>query len=697
MKILKKIGKFFVIFVLLFCFCFLGLYVYCLITPKIEITRNQSYYLYDNEGNLLFNNYSWVELENISDNLIEATLSTEDKHFYYHVGFDFIRIGRAIINNITSGSLSEGASTITQQYARNLYLNYEKTWKRKIEEALLAFELETHYTKDEILEGYLNTINYGGVFGIENASQYYFNKSASDLTLAEASMLAGIPQSPSNYSPLYNLELAKKRQKTVLTLMYNNGTISEDEMNDVLNTELSYVGNKNTDVTSGKLYFKDAVLNELSTISSIPESILTTGGIKIYTTMDNNAQSNLENSINGKNLGDLQIASILMDPNNGEVLALVGGTDYNTSQFNRAISAKRQVGSTMKPFLYYAALESGFTSASSFISEKTTFSFSTNSKYTPKNYNDKYADGPLSMGAAIAYSDNIYAVKTHLFLGEENLVSMANRVGISNTLDAVPSLALGTEEISLIEMVTGYAAFANMGYKVNSHLIKKIEDSSGNILYEYKEEKVNILNESLVYILNEMLTYTYDTNFIDYNYPTMISLLPKITNKYSIKSGTTNTDMWIMGYNKDAVLGVWTGYDDNEEFKAGDSSIHKDVWIETMENYFKEKDTSWYAIPNNIVGVLVNPITGNLATQEDKVTKLFYFLKGTEPHVDNGYDLDSVFKEENEINEDENVNKEDGIIDDDTEIDDSNNNTNNIEPENDSVNNDLENSSNEGT
>ena len=699
MKILKKIGKFFVIFVLLFCFCFLGLYVYCLITPKIEITRNQSYYLYDNEGNLLFNNYSWVELENISDNLIEATLSTEDKHFYYHVGFDFIRIGRAIINNITSGSLSEGASTITQQYARNLYLNYEKTWKRKIEEALLAFELETHYTKDEILEGYLNTINYGGVFGIENASQYYFNKSASDLTLAEASMLAGIPQSPSNYSPLYNLELAKKRQKTVLTLMYNNGTISEDEMNDVLNTELSYVGNKNTDVTSGKLYFKDAVLNELGTISSIPESILTTGGIKIYTTMDNNAQSNLENSINGKNLGDLQIASILMDPNNGEVLALVGGTDYNTSQFNRAISAKRQVGSTMKPFLYYAALESGFTSASSFISEKTTFSFSTNSKYTPKNYNDKYADGPLSMGAAIAYSDNIYAVKTHLFLGEENLVSIANRVGISNTLSAVPSLALGTEEISLIEMVTGYAAFANMGYKFNSHLIKKIEDSSGNILYEYKEEKVNILNESLVYILNEMLTYTYDTNFIDYNYPTMISLLPKITNKYSIKSGTTNTDMWIMGYNKDAVLGVWTGYDDNEEFKAGDSSIHKDVWIETMENYFKEKDTSWYAIPNNIVGVLVNPITGNLATQEDKVTKLFYFLKGTEPHVDNEYDLDSVFKEENEINEDDNeiVNEEDGIIDDNTEIDDSNNNTNNIEPENDSVNNDLENSSNEGT
>lgn len=658
MKLLKKLGKILIILIGIFILCNFGLYIYCLITPKIQIARNQSYYLYDNENNLLFNNYSWVKLEDISDNLINATLSTEDKHFYKHIGFDYFRIIKAVIKNISSRSLSEGASTITQQYARNLYLNYDKTWRRKIEEALLAFELETHYTKDEILEGYLNTINYGGVFGIENASQYYFNKSASELTLAEASMLAGIPQSPSNYSPLYNIELAKKRQKTVLSLMYNNGSITENEMNDAINTELNYIGNKNNNITSGKMYFKDAVLSELQTISSIPESLLKTGGIKIYTTLDNNAQINLENSINKKELGDLQIASVLMNPDNGEVLALVGGTDYNSSQFNRATSAKRQVGSTMKPFLYYNALESGFTSASSFISERTTFSFSNNVKYTPKNYNDKYADGPLSMGAAIAYSDNIYAVKTHLFLGEDNLVSIANRVGISEELDAVPSLALGTEEISLMDMVSGYASFANMGYKVNSHLIRKIEDSSGNVLYEYKDEKVNILNESLVYILNEMLTYTYDKDFIDYNYPTLISLLPKITNRYSIKSGTTNTDMWIIGYNQDAVLGIWTGYDDNSILSGNESNYHKNIWIETMEGYLKDKDTSWYDIPDNIVGVLVNPITGEIAKSEDKKKKLFYFLKGTEPHTDTGYDLDSVFIEENKIIDVEENNEE---------------------------------------
>ena len=650
MKIIKKMGKVILILVGIFVLANLGLYIYCLITPKIQISRNQSYYLYDNENEQIFNNYSWVSLDDISPYLIDATLSTEDKHFYYHIGFDYLRIGKAIIKNISSRSLSEGASTITQQYARNLYLNYEKTWKRKIDEAVLAFELETHYTKDEILEGYLNTINYGGIFGIENAAKYYFNKSSKDLDLAEAAMLAGIPQSPSNYSPLYNKELAKKRQRTVLILMKNNDKISDDDLEEAYGEELTYVGNKDNNITSGLLYFKDAVLDELKNIPSIPESLLTTGGIKIYTTLDTEAQMQLEKAIDEKNMGEMQIASIMMNPDNGEVLALVGGTDYNSSQYNRATAAKRQVGSTMKPFLYYSALESGFTSASSFISEKTTFSFASNKTYTPKNYNDRYANGPLSMGAAIAYSDNIYAVKTHLFLGEEKLVSISNRLGIGNRLEAVPSLALGTEEISLMSMVSAYSAFANMGYKVEGHLIKKIEDSKGNILYEYKNEKVNILNESLVFILNEMLTYTYDKDFINYNYPTLISLAPRMTNKYAIKSGTTNTDMWIIGYNKNAVLGVWTGYDDNRNFDNNVSGFHKDIWIETMEGYLKDKKNTWYEAPNNIIGVIVDPITGALVNDESKKGKIFYFLKGTEPYTEKTYDLEAVFNEENNSN-----------------------------------------------
>ena len=648
MKILKKFFKLFTFLGIIFILGNVILYAYCYFSPPIEITRNQSYYLYDDDNNLIFNNYSWLKLDEISDYLIEATISTEDKHFYKHFGFDYLRILKAIITNVTSRSLSEGASTITQQYARNLYLNYDKTWKRKLEEAILALKLETHYSKDEILEGYLNTINYGGVYGIENASRYYFNKSASDLTLAEASMLAGIPQSPMNNSPIMNEKNAKNRQKVVLKLMVNNNKITENEEKKAYNQKLTYIGVSNSNMTSGKLYFKDAVINELKKIPSIPESILTTGGIKIYTTLDSEAQKILETAVNKISWGELQTSAVLMDPSNGEILALIGGTDYNASQFNRAISAKRQVGSTMKPFLYYAALENGFTAASSFISERTTFSFSNNNKYTPKNYNDKYADGPLSMGAAIAYSDNIYAVKTHLFLGEDKLISISNRLGINGKLEAVPSLALGTEEISLVQMVNSYAVFANIGHNVHGHFIRKIEDNNGNVLYNYKSNDNNLLNESLVYILNEMLTYTYDKDFIDYNYPTLISLLPKITNRYAIKSGTTDTDMWIIGYNDKAVLGVWTGYDDNRVFDENTGSYQKDIWIETMEGYLKDKKSNWYSAPNNIVGVLVNPITGQIAKKEDKKSKMFYFIKGTEPYDDDGYDLDAVFKEEND-------------------------------------------------
>jgi len=652
-----------------------GLYIYCKITPKVEINKAQSYYLYDKESNLIFDdNDDWINLENISSYLVDATVYTEDKYFYNHIGFDYLRIGKAMINNIITSSKSEGASTITQQYARNLFLNFDKTWKRKIDEAILAFELETHYSKEEILEGYLNTINYGGVFGIENASQYYFDKSASELNLAEASMLAGIPQSPSYNSPFKNIENAKNRQYVVLLSMKNNGAITEEEMNNAYKEELTYNSNEEENNIKSLMYYRDAVIEELKTLSQIPETLIETGGLRIYTTLDILAQEELEKSFNEYlNNTDTEIESsgIMIDPNNGDVLALIGGKDYSISQYNRATNSKRQVGSTMKPFLYYAALESGFTTSSTFTSELTTFSFASNKTYSPKNYNDTYANGPITMGAAISYSDNIYAVKTHLFLGEDTLVNMANRVGIDDKLQAIPSLALGTEEISLIDMVSAYSSFANLGYKVEGHFINRIEDSKGNILYEYNHDEDTILNSSLAFILNEMLTYTYDTSFIDYNYPTVISLLPQITNKYSIKTGTTDTDMWIIGYNKNAVLGIWSGYDDNRKINSGDGSYHKNIWINTMENYLKDKDNNWYEIPDNVVGVLVNPITGELADIDSDKSKLFYYLKGTEPTYNfSNKDLEEVFKQENNT---ENIEEENNILDNNNENIDTNN------------------------
>ena len=650
MNKLKVLSKIFIYCVFVFLIFNISLYLYCYITPKISINKAQGIVLYDNNNNLLFHDSEdWISIENISPYLIDATVNTEDKYYYNHLGFDFFRIGKALFKNIASGSLKEGASTITQQYARNLFLNYDKTWSRKFDEAILAAELEAHYTKDEILEGYLNTINYGGVYGIENASWYYFGHSASELSLAEASMLAGIPQSPSNNSPLTNLENAKNRQEIVLLSMYNNKTISKDEMEDAIGYNLSYIGKSNQSNLENVLYFRDAVIEEFNNIVNIPKSLLETGSFKIYTTLDVDAQEALENAVynNMEKDESIQVSGLMMDPNNGGVLALIGGYDYSKSQFNRAINSKRQIGSTMKPILYYSALENGFTVSSCFTSEKTTFNFSGKQTYTPNNYNDMYANGSISMGAALSYSDNIYAVKTHLFLGERNLVNISNRLGIESHLQAIPSLALGTGEISMIELVEAYSSFANMGYKVESHFIDKIEDSEGNVIYKYYDKKDAILNSNLTFILNEMLTYTYDQSFVDYNYPTLISLLPKINNKYSIKTGTTDTDLWIIGYNKNVVLSIWNGYDNNQFISDNDKKYHKNIWIDTMEDYLKDKDNSWYEIPDNVVGTIVNPINGKIAVEGDSNSKVFYFLKGTEP-TSNTIDLESVFKEENE-------------------------------------------------
>ena len=366
-------------------------YVYCFLTPKLEINKSQSYYLYDNNSKLVFGDNDWIPLNKISDDLINATISTEDKYFYKHIGFDYLRIGKAAITNIINRNKSEGASTITQQYARNLFLNFDKTWKRKIDEAILAGELEVHYTKKEILEGYLNTINYGGVYGIESASKYYFDKSASNLSLAEAALLAGIPKSPNNYSPIKNYSKAKERQKIVLTMMKKNKVISEEEYQKALNENITIVGKSKESNIASVNYFKDSVLEELKSLKQIPSNIIETGELKIYTTLDSEAQEDLENSVQKyiNNEQELETSAIMMNPDTGGIMALIGGNNYNKSQYNRAMNSKRQIGSTMKPILYYTALESGFTPSSSFTSEKTTFTFSEGKTYSPKNYNDK--------------------------------------------------------------------------------------------------------------------------------------------------------------------------------------------------------------------------------------------------------------------------------------------------------------------
>lgn len=635
MKYFNFILKFTYIFSLAITIIVIGMYIYAISLPKIDINSVNNITIYDNSEEVIFSgngNKEWISLENISPYLIDATISTEDKRFYSHPGFDFIRIIKSVYVNLTTKNLSQGASTITQQLARNLFSNFDKTWKRKIKEAWYAFRLEINYTKDEILEGYLNTINYGnGVLGIENASYYYFNKSAKDLNLAEASMLAGIPKAPNAYSPLNNVETAKNRQAIILNNMVKNKKITKEESIDAYNVELEYIGKKQKLNLSTLMYYKDAVINELYSINSIPESYINSG-LKIYTALDIDAQTILEeNMLKNMTVDDLQVSGIMMNPNNGDIIALIGGKDYVKSEYNRATQSKRQVGSTMKPFLYYTALENGFTASTSFISEATTFTFSNNNTYSPQNYGNVYPNDKISMAAAIAYSDNIYAVKTHLFLGEDMLVNLAKRVGIDEKLVEIPSLPLGTIEMNIIDYLGGYSAFANGGYKIEPHLIEKVVDSDGNILYEYEHKKESVLNQSLVYILNDLMTGTYDLNMIDYNYPTCASLVNKISNKYALKTGTTDTDSWTIGYNKDLIVGIWNGFDDAREISMKVINISKNIWVDTMESYFEDNKPEWYEMPENVVGVLVNPIDGTLATKESKKKKILYFIKGTEP------------------------------------------------------------------
>lgn len=638
MKIVKISSKILITLMLLFCAFYTMLYIVSVLSIKIDIKNSNSIYMYDKDNKSFYEGTNgtkkWVKLNNISKNLINATITSEDKKFYKHNGFDVPRIVKSFFINLISKDLKEGASTITQQYARNLFLTFDKTWKRKTKEAWYAFKLENTYDKSAILEGYLNTINYGnGILGIENASYYYFNKPSKDLTLAESAMLAGIPKSPNNYSPLNNINRAKKRQKHILKIMYINKVITKKQMNDALKEEITYYGKKENLNLKTIMYYQDAVIRELEDLKIVSDDKIRENGLKIYTSFDVKAQEALEDAIknNIDDNNEMEVSIVVNNPKNGEVLALTGGKDFSKSQYNRAVQSKRQVGSTMKPILYYAALENGLNASSTFLSKPTTFKIDNNKSYSPSNYADIYPNDKITMALAIMYSDNIYAIKTHLFLGEDTLVNYAKKMGIESKLESNASLPLGTNELSILEFTNAYSYFANEGYKVKEHLIRKIEDAKGNIIYEYKNDKDKVLNPAYTYILSEMLANTYDVKMKSYTSPTCASIAPKLTKKYAVKSGTTDYDLWTVGYNPDVVVGVWTGYDNNKKIEQRNYKVSKAIWADTIENYLREKNEKWYKTPENVVGVLTDLQTGKEATNKSKLKKILYYVKGTQP------------------------------------------------------------------
>lgn len=615
------------------------LYAKVLGPPPIAVPESTLYY--SDSGNAIGETDHgqkryWVPIESISPELIKATIAVEDRQFYTHKGFDIKRIGGAILTDIRAGAKVQGASTITQQYARNLFLDHDKTWKRKLNEALYTIRLEMNYSKKEILEGYLNTIYYGhGAYGVEAASQYYFGKNAKELSLAEASMLAGIPKGPTNYSPLVNLEKAKKRQQVVLKAMVNKDYISKIEYEKALKTPLSFKGEHNLVTKKIAPYFQDAVKQELQTQLHIDERTIELGGLRVYTTLNEKQQELAEkafaNTIN--KTSDIQGALVAMKPDTGKVTALVGGRDYEKSPFNRATQAIRQPGSVIKPLLYYAALENGFTPSTTLTSKATTFTFNGGqATYSPHNFNSQYANADITLAQAIALSDNIYAVKTHLFLGQRTLIDTAKRFGLTTKMKEVPSLALGTSGAHVIEMVNAFSMLANGGKKVQPVFITKVVNQKGEVLYERPKAFEQVLDADRAFVMTEMLTGVFDEKLDGYTKVTGSTIAKQLTRPYAGKSGTTLTDSWMIGYTPQLVTGVWTGYDQSQKIeKPVERTYAKNIWATFMESSLKGQPIKNFQKTNNVVGVYVNPSNGKLATDSCPVSRLTYFIKGTEP------------------------------------------------------------------
>ncbi len=556
----------------------------------------------------------WLPLDEISPAFVDAIISIEDKNFYNHHGFDYKRIAGAALADIRAMSMVQGASTITQQYSRNLYLDHGKTWSRKLNEAFYSIRLEMSYSKDEILEGYLNTIYFGnGAYGVQAASQYYFGKDASDLSLAEASMLAGVPKGPGVYSPLVSLENAKQRQGLILDSMAANHLIEKKEAEAAKNEKLHFVGKHQHTKTGIAPYFQDTVRQALKSVLNLDDRTIELGGLKIYTTLNLKQQKVAEKTVHDliSAESDIQTGLVAMDPRNGHVKAMVGGRDYEKSPFNRAVQAVRQPGSTIKPLVYYAALEHGFTPSTTMKSEQTTFRFENNQpEYTPHNFNNQYADKEITMAQALALSDNVYAVKTHLFLGEATLTETAKRFGISSPIEEVPSAALGTSGVRMIEMANAYSLLANGGKQVDPVFIEKVVDQHGHIIYENEKEEEQVLEPELAYVMTHMMTGMFDKKLNGYARVTGSTVANKMTRTYAGKSGTTESDSWMVGYTPQLVSAVWTGYDKGKPIELTvEKSYAKNIWIQFMESALKDAPVKKFKAPKGVVGVKIDPRT----------------------------------------------------------------------------------------
>lgn len=571
-----------------------------------------------------------VPLNEISDYVVQGTLAIEDKRFYSHFGFDIKGLARAVVVNVQSMSAKQGASTLTQQLARNLYLSHEKTVERKLKEAMYTAQLEMKYAKDEILEMYLNQIYYGhGAYGIEAAAQLYFNKAASELNLAESTMLVGIPKGPKYYSPYMNMKNAKNRQKLILNAMVDGGHISEEQALTAYQELLALEPLSQTNQHTSASYFKDYVIETAIEQLGIDEKLLFEGGVTIYTTLDTAMQEIAERKVQEGLLADSeqQAALIAIDPRNGHIKAMVGGKSYQDNQYNRTLATTRQPGSTFKPFVYLTALKDRkLTTTSTFMSESTTFTYDEGRKiYEPQNFGNKYANDYITLRKAIASSDNIFAVKSLMAIGAESIIETAKELGISTPMEPVPSLALGTYPISPLEMASAYGVFANRGIHQQPIAILKIIDKHGKTIYEPTYEPKYVVNEAEAYIITSLLEGVFEQG------GTAHRVQHYIHRPIAGKSGTTAVDAWMIGYTPELSTAVWVGYDQNRLLTVAEAYRAAPIFAQFMEEALQHIPPKMFPIPEDVVAVYIDEESGKLATEACPSSTIEYFLQGTEP------------------------------------------------------------------
>lgn len=615
--------------------------------------------IFDRKGELIYEIFSDkkrtpVELSAIPKHVTHATIAIEDKDFYKHPGFSVSGIGRALYKNLFKQKL-EGGSTLTQQLVKNAYLTPERTIRRKAQELILSLIVEARYSKDDILERYLNEIPYGGTaYGIEAAAELYFGKSTQELTLAEATLLAGLPAAPSRYSPFgSHPELAKERQQTVLARMVEDGYISQEEAEEAIDEELVYAEAEAFNAPHFALWIKEQLAEEYG------ETVVEQGGLRVTTTLDLALQEFAQEAVaeevdklSKQNVGNG--AAFVVKPNTGEVLAMVGSKDYNALDEDGKVNiifANRQPGSSIKPLNYALALQSKKITASTPLADiPTCFSVAGQAEYCPQNYDGQF-HGAIQARFALGNSYNIPAVRVLALNGLKEFVQFAQAMGITTFTDPSHyglSLTLGGGEVRPYDMAVAFSTLANQGVKKPFTALVKIEDWNGKVLFEQKPpqdiEGVRVLDPEPAFIISHIL---YDNNARSAAFGGSSYLNVSGHPEVSVKTGTTNDrrDNWTIGYTEQVLVLTWVGNNDNSEMSGAVSGVSgaSPIWNRIMKavldkaekGYYNEseKGHAWPKQPAGIVGATICANTGAIQNEASSgcPTRFEYFLEGTVP------------------------------------------------------------------